>query len=71
MSYKKEMINYLFQMVETNNLSEVKKLFLEYPELRKEPRDLRANNDWTPDLFSARFGYTNMLQFFLEDVYPN
>lgn len=36
-----------------------------------DPRILRANNSWTPDLFAARFGYTKMLKFFIEEIYSN
>lgn len=71
MNYKKELLNYLFQQVEQNNLEEVKLMFDKYPELRKDPKELRANNNWTPDLFSAWFGYTEMLKFFLSEIYQN
>lgn len=56
-------------MVEKNELEEIKKLFSENKSLLEDPKNLRAQNGWSPDLFAARFGYTEMLEFFLESVY--
>lgn len=39
--------------------------------MKEDPRNLKANNGWSPDLFAARFGYTEMLKYFLEEVYPH
>jgi len=30
---------------------------------------MRAQNGWTPDLFAARFGYTEMLKYFFNQIY--
>lgn len=57
--------------MEQNNLDEIKKLFSLYPDLKSDPRNLRAHNSWTPDLFAARFGYTEMLKYFIEEIYEN
>ena len=64
-----DVIDYLFQQVEQNNIEEVKKIFEHYPNLKKDPKKLRAQNGWNPDLFAARFGYTDMLMYFLEEIY--
>ena len=71
MNKKEELINYFFLQVEQNNLYEIKKIFEKFPSLKEDPRNLKANNGWSPDLFAARFGYTDMLKYFLEEIYPN
>ncbi len=66
---KRILIDYLFRLIEKNDLDGVKELFKKHPELLRDLKKLRAQNGWSPDLFSARFGYTDMLKYFLEDVY--
>ena len=65
------LIDHLFRLIEKNDLPGVKKLFQSYPSLILNKKNLRAQNGWGPDLFSARFGYTSMLKFFFTNIYKN
>lgn len=34
----------------------------------KDLKNLRALNGWSPELFAARFGNTEILKYFLEEI---
>ena len=62
--YKK--INYFFEMVERNDIKGIKKFLDKYPDFKEHSKYLVATNGWHPWLFAARFGYKDMLEYFIK-----
>ena len=61
--YKK--INYFFEMVERNDIKGIKMFLDKYPDFKEHSKYLVATNGWHPWLFAARFGYKDMLEYFI------
>lgn len=67
---KKDKLNYLFQKIEQNKVTEVREFFQHFPEF-KDPSNkefLRSINDWSPVYYCARYGYYELLRFFFEEL---
>jgi hypothetical protein len=67
---KKDKLNYLFQKIEQNKIDDIRIFFSKFPELAyKENKDaLRSINDWPPEYYCARYGYFDLLRYFLEEL---
>lgn len=63
---KQKKLNYLFELVEANDIDSIKLFFTNYPIFKENHKYLVATNGWHPWLFAARFGYSEMLQYFIE-----
>jgi hypothetical protein len=46
------------------------RLAKEDKEFQNEIRNARAYNGWSVELFSARFGYFDLLRFLLDEILP-
>lgn len=63
---KQKKLNYLFELVESNDIEGIRLFFTNYPIFKENHKYLVATNGWHPWLFAARFGYSEMLQYFIE-----